>query len=108
MAALYSAGIYKGPEITKGLDYLMQFIPAEGVTPRRRLLLLRPLLRRAGDVAGRRRPLARWYPAVRDDLIARQQRRRLVAGGPRETSAAPPWPCIVLQIPNNYLPIFQR
>ena len=55
VAALYSAGIYKGPEIAKGLDYLVQFIPAEGVIRRDKLLFLRPLLRRAGDVAGRRR-----------------------------------------------------
>ncbi len=34
VVALYSAGIYKGPEIAKGLDYLMRFIPAEGVTRR--------------------------------------------------------------------------
>jgi len=32
VAALYSAGIYKGPEITKGLDYLMQFMPNGGAT----------------------------------------------------------------------------
>ena len=54
VAALYSAGIYKGPEITKGLDYLMQFLPSEGATPPRELLLLRPILRRPGHVAGRR------------------------------------------------------
>ena len=57
VVALYSAGIYKGPEIAKGLDYLKQFMPAEGVTRRESYYLLRPLLRRAGDVAGRRRPL---------------------------------------------------
>ncbi len=32
VAALYSAGIYKGPEITKGLDYLMQFLPSEAAS----------------------------------------------------------------------------
>ena len=30
VVALYSAGIYEGPEIDKGLDYLMQFLPQAG------------------------------------------------------------------------------
>ncbi len=46
--ALYSAGIYKGPEIAKGLDYLMRFIPAEGVTRRARRLAKMPARRSNG------------------------------------------------------------
>ena len=50
-----------------------------------------------------------WYPAIRDELLT--NRRRTKEGA---------WPsnicneygtamaCIVLQMPNNYLPIFQR
>ena len=51
---------------------------------------------------------AEWYPAIRDELLSRQ-------------SAAGYWPdngvcneygtamaLIILQIPNDYLPIFQR
>ena len=41
----------------KALDYLMRFRPGRGRRPPRKLLRIRPLLRRAGDVARRRRPL---------------------------------------------------
>ncbi len=57
VVALYSAGIYEGPEIEKGLDYLMQYLPRGGDVQPGEPLLLRPLLRRAGHVARRRRVL---------------------------------------------------
>jgi hypothetical protein len=49
----------------------------------------------------------RWYPAVRDDLIGRQH-----SDGswltPEGNECATAMACVVLQMPNNYLPIFQR
>ncbi len=56
VVALYSAGIYDSPEIKKGLEYLMQFLP-RGNDFKGEPLLLWPLLRRAGHVACRRRAL---------------------------------------------------
>ena len=49
----------------------------------------------------------RWYPAVRDDLIARQRDDGSWLA-PEGNECATAMACIVLQIPNNYLPIFQR
>ena len=57
VVALYSAGIYEGPEIEKGLDYLTAQIAAGRRFRPRKPLFLRPLLRRAGHVASRRRLL---------------------------------------------------
>ena len=49
----------------------------------------------------------RWYPAVRDELIARQRDDgSWLASEGNECATA--MACIVLQMPNNYLPIFQR
>jgi hypothetical protein len=48
-----------------------------------------------------------WYPAVRDQLLQRQQ-----ANGHWLDTICPEYgtamACIVLQMPNSYLPIFQR
>jgi hypothetical protein len=50
---------------------------------------------------------ARWYPAIRDSLIARQRE-----DGSWMDSICPEYgtamACLILQMPNNYLPIFQR
>jgi hypothetical protein len=53
---------------------------------------------------------ADWFPAIRDDLVARARQRGdggwtdPIVGGDYATAMA----CIVLQIPLNYLPIMQK
>jgi hypothetical protein len=107
VAALYSAGIYKGPEIAKGLDYLMQFVPAEGAARRDSYYFYGHYYAvQAFWQAGGER-WDRWYKAVRDDLIARQRDDGSWLS-PEGNECAAAMACIVLQIPNNYLPIFQR
>ena len=48
-----------------------------------------------------------WYPAIRDELIAAQQNDGSWDDGicPHYATAMA---CIILQVPNNYLPILQR
>ena len=51
---------------------------------------------------------AKWYPAVRDELLSKQK-----SDGSWFDSAISPefdtsMALLVLQVPNNYLPIFQR
>jgi hypothetical protein len=108
VAALYSAGVYKGPEITKGLDYLMQFLPATGAAARENYYFYgQYYAAQAMWQAGGER-FRRWYPAARDDLVARQRADGawLDPVGGNECAAA--MALLVLQLPNNYLPIFQR
>ncbi|MCH7727527.1 MAG: terpene cyclase/mutase family protein [Planctomycetes bacterium] len=107
VVALYSAGIYEGDEIEKGLDYLMQHIPR---TTRRRLdthiLYGHYYAVQAMWHAGGNR-WQRWYPAIRDALIEWQGDNGSWQDpiGPEYATAMA---CIVLQMPNNFLPIFQR
>ena len=50
-----------------------------------------------------------WYPAIRDDLLRRQSRRDgYWSGASINSEYATAMACLVLQMPNNYLPIFQR
>jgi prenyltransferase beta subunit len=111
VVALYSAGIYKEPEkvpeITKGLNYLKTFTPAEGVTRRESYYFYGHYyaVQAMWQAGGNR--WRRWYAAIRDELIARQR-----GDGSWQDSVsaecATAMACIVLAIPNNYLPIFQR
>jgi hypothetical protein len=108
VCALYSAGIYKGPEIDAGLKYLMQYKPNGNWVPRHDMhyfyghyYAAQVMWTAGGDY------WAQWFPAIRDELIARQQPQ----GNWQDmichhygTAMA----CIILQIPNNYLPILQK
>jgi hypothetical protein len=107
VVALYSAGIYEGPEIQKGLDYLMRFLPRGGGFSREshyyygHYYAVQAMWHAGGDF------WARWYPAIRDELLARQR-----DDGSWMDSICQEYgtamACIVLQVPNNYLPIIQR
>jgi hypothetical protein len=48
-----------------------------------------------------------WYPAIRDQILARQREDGswIDPVGPAYGTAMA---CIILQAPNNYLPILQR
>ncbi len=107
LVALYSAGIYKGPEVSKGLDYVQGFIPTEGAARRESYYFYGHYyaVQAMWQAGGER--FDRWYAAVRDELLSRQRDDgswQDATGNECATAMA----CIVLEIPNNYLPIFQR
>jgi hypothetical protein len=111
VAGLFSAGIYEGPEITKGLDYLAQFAPHQGNVTQERVYYLYGHYYAAMAIwqAGGER-WTKWYPAIRDELIAKQSPDGSwldsvpVISPEYETAMA----LLILEVPNNYLPIFQR
>ena len=108
VVALYSAGVYEGPEIAKGLDYLMRFRPEPDVVRRQTYYFyghyyaVQAMWQAGGDY------WSQWYPAIRDDLVARQQKEEGTWVSPISIDYATAMACIILQMPNNYLPIFQR
>lgn len=107
VVALYSAGIYEGEEIRRGLDYLTQFLPRPGVAGLDNHFFyghyyaVQAMWQAGGEA------WARWYPAIRDTLLERRN-----ADGSWFDPICPEYgtamACLVLQMPNNYLPIFQR
>lgn len=113
VVALYCAGIYKGSEVENGLKYLMQFKPGDG--PFRPEVHLHyfyghyyaaQAMWTAGDPYWKE-----WYPAIRDELINHPDRHKQLGcwqdhrfSNDYGTAMA----CIILQIPNNYLPILQK
>lgn len=120
VVALYSAGVYKGNQIEKGLDYLMKRCKP-GVVPanqwqRQEMQLhyyyghyyaVQAMWIAGGDY------WAEWFPAIRDDLV--NHPNRTADGAWQDSRTFPHCPhygtamaLIILQVPNNYLPIFQR
>lgn len=107
IVALYSAGIYEGPEVERGLAYIMDYLPHGGGFNREshyfygHYYAVQAMWIKGG------KNWREWFPAVRDELIARQR-----ADGSWVDSICQEYgtamACIILQIPNNYLPIFQR
>ena len=109
ITAMYSAGLFGTAEIDRGLDYVMQFIPSEKEQEQRRggyyfyghYYAVQAMWQDGG------KRFSRWYPAVRDELIALQaDDGSWQASEGNECGTA--FACMILQIPNNFLPIFQR
>lgn len=108
VVALYTAGVYEGPEITKGTAYLMRFLPGQQKQSLSgnyyyygQYYAAQAMWHTGG------RDWAAWYPAVRDELLARQRNDGSWSssyGAEYATAMA----CIVLLLPDNQLPIFQR
>jgi hypothetical protein len=114
VSALYSAGLYKGEEIDKGLKFLMQYKPTRGGggafgridRPDMHYFYghyyaVQAMWTAGGDY------WKEWYPAIRDELVDRQRPDGSWLDGICShygTAMA----CIILQIPNNYLPILQK
>lgn len=107
VVALFGAGVYDSPEIQRGLKYLAQFPPGKESKQRETYYYYGQYYAAQAmwTVGGER--WNSWYAAARDELIARQRDDgswNSANGNQYATAMA----CIVLQIPNNYLPIFQR
>jgi len=107
VVALYSAGIYEGEEIERGLEYLRKHVPrTKAVARETHYFYGHYYAVQAMWQAGGERWL-QWYPAVCDALLARQKE-----DGSWFDSISPEYgtgmACIILQMPNNCLPIFQH
>ena len=107
VAALFSAGVYEGEEIKRGLEYLRQQIPrAEDICRDTHSMYgLYYSVQVMWQVGGE--AWQKWYPAARDALLATQK-----DNGSWNDPICPEYgaamACLILQMPNNYLPIFQR
>jgi hypothetical protein len=112
VVALYNAGHYKDPAVKKGLEFLMDFKPGRGFQNQelQHYYYGHYYAAQAMWIAGGQY-WKEWYPAIRDELV----------GGPHHNQIEGYWSdnricphystamaLIILQIPNNYLPILQR
>lgn len=106
LVGLQSAGVYRGLEISSGIQYLQQNRPdfrnQEGTYYYYGHYYAIQAFWQVGDPVWQR-----WFPTIRDELVSLQQTEGHWPGKySREYSTA--MSLIVLQVPNNVLPIFQR
>src|SRR5436190_15599781 len=119
VVALYSAGVYKGVEVEEGLKYLLRWKRVQENGNRAYNMPFRgpdihyfyghyyavQAMWTAGGAYW-----TEWFPFVREELLTHSQRR--AADGSWHDNIcshyATAMACIVLQVPNNYLPILQK
>ncbi len=110
VCALYSAGIYEGPEITAGLKYLMGCLRNNGRMGQDFHYLYGHYYAVQAMWTAGGSYWSEWFPWIRDELVNKQKASN--AGGAWHDSIcehyATAMACLILQIPNNYLPIFQK
>lgn len=108
VASLFYAGIYEDDAIDRGVEYLMrEALPGASTAPRAHYFYGHYYAVQAMYLAGGE-TWARWWPAIRRELIDTQ-----LADGSWEdrsvgNSYATAMSLIVLQMPKRYLPIFQK
>jgi hypothetical protein len=105
VVSLYSAGIYDGEPVEKALKWLMNYLPGKGSANTGYFFYGHYYAVQAMWHAGGEY-WQKWYPAIRDTLLARQNGD----GSFPDAEVCPEFgtamAAIILQMPNNYLPIF--
>lgn len=107
VVALYSAGIYEGTEVERALEYLLQFAPGKGpITAENHYLYGHYYAVQAMYQAGGNYWRG-WYPAVAKELtsLQRQDGSWLDTTSPVYGTAMA---CIILQMPENHVQVFQK
>ncbi|MGB7161221.1 MAG: prenyltransferase/squalene oxidase repeat-containing protein [Tepidisphaeraceae bacterium] len=108
VASLYYAGIFDGNEINNGLNYLKAYTPGksganadqEGHYYYGNYYAVQAMFLAGGDY------WATFYPAIRDQLIARQNKNSGAWSGDFSDDYATSMALIILQMPNRYLPVY--
>jgi hypothetical protein len=107
VVALNNAGIYDGPELERALDYVMAFLPGSSAAAMENHFLYGHYyaVQAMWQAGGER--WRRWYPAIEAELSQRQQ-----ADGAWLDSVSPIYgtamACLILLMPRNHLPVFQK
>lgn len=109
VVALYSAGIYKGREVQRGLNFLLRYTPRPKSRGRQQghyfyahYYAVQAMWQAGGE------HWKKWFPAIRDELLKTQQTDGRWKDNEVCDEYGTAMSCLILQTPLNYLPIFQR
>ena len=105
LVALYSAGVYDDPAITKGLQYLKTRVPRgffEAHYWYGQYYAVQAMYQAGGDF------WESWYPAIRDQLTRDQLPDGSWTDMTFSSEYATAMALVILQLPNNHLPILKR
>ena len=115
VVALNSAGIYDDPSVKKGLEFLNKFRPGAGgggggfglAEAQMHYYYGHYYAVQAMWIAGGNH-WRQWYPAIQRELLASRQPNSSWQQGLMCSNYCTAMALIILQVPNNYLPILQR
>ncbi len=107
IVALYSAGIYEGPEIEKGLKYLYENMSQRAMYAGSSYYFYGQYYAAQAMYHAGGKYWAEYYSLIRDHLI-RLQRPEGDWADPICNEYGTAMACIILRMPSSYLPIFQR
>jgi len=105
VVALYSAGVYDDPAITKGLQYLKTRLPRGFFEPHYwygQYYAVQAMYQAGGDY------WETWYSAIRDQLTRDQLPDGSWPDMTFSSEYATAMALVILQLPNNHLPILKR
>ena len=106
VVALYSAGIYEGPDIDKAIKWLEKYPPSGSARHGHYFYGQYYAIQAMWQAGGEH--WRKWYTGMRDRLIRDQQGD----GSWRDPSIGPEFGTgaglIIINMPNNYLPIFSK
>ena len=108
LVAMYSAGIQEGEVLTKGLDYVMQFPPNQSGRDDRQYFFyahyyaVQAMWQAGGSY------WEKWYPAIQDELLAKQSHDGSWPYRSVCSEYGTAMACLILRMPESYLPIFER
>jgi hypothetical protein len=110
IVGLFSAGIYDGKEIEAGLAYMMRYLPgrrAAAFDTRPEHYFYGQYYAALAMWTAGGNYWAEWFPAIREELLTRYRQGNGWTDW-HGTAYAAAMACIILQLPNNYLPIMQK
>jgi hypothetical protein len=105
LVSLFSANIYSGEEVEKGLKALMHNIPRSGGYNDSYYFYAHYYAVQAAWHAGGE-VWRKWYPAIRDSLLKSQSGNGSWSDPQIGAEFGTAMACIILQLPNDYVPIF--
>jgi hypothetical protein len=105
VVSLYSAGIYDGEPVEKALKWLMKYLPGKGSGNTSYFFYghyyaVQAMWHAGGDY------WKQWYPAIREVLLKSQASDGSWTDNEVCSEFGTAMACIILQMPNNFLPIF--
>ncbi len=104
IVALNSAGVYSGPEIEKARAYMMRNLPSGSISGSYYFYAHYYAAQAAWHAGGAY--WRKWFKAIRDCLLRSQSADGSWVDPHVGAEFGAAMACIILQLPNNYLPIF--
>jgi hypothetical protein len=108
LVALHSAGVYEGPEVEQATAYVLRHSPGKTPQPRESHYLYGHYYAAQAVYQVGGEAWTQWYAAICAELVKQQLPEGSWADASICNEYATAMACLILQMPESHLPIFQR